>query len=64
MEIEPESRFYRSQRLKLHYVVWGDERKPAVLLIHGGRDHARNWDFVAPRLLDDYCAYAVDLRGA
>jgi len=61
--MEPETRYYSSQRLTLHYVVWGDERKPAVLLIHGGRDHARNWDFVAPGLLDEYCAYAVDLRG-
>ncbi len=25
---QPESRYYYSQRLKLHYVVWGDEGKP------------------------------------
>ena len=61
--MEPVSRFYMSQRLELHYVVWGDEQRPPVLLIHGGRDHARNWDAVAERLLDDYCVYAVDLRG-
>lgn len=61
--MEPESRWFVSQRLKLHYVVWGDEAKPPVLLIHGGRDHARNWDRVAERLADDYCLYAVDLRG-
>ena len=28
----------------------------------GGRDHARNWDRVAERLLDEFCIYAVDLR--
>lgn len=61
--MEPQSRFFISQRLTLHYVVWGDERRPPVLLIHGGRDHARNWDRVAERLLDAYCVYAVDLRG-
>lgn len=60
---EPESRWYTSQRLRLHYVVWGDERNPPVLLVHGGRDHARNWDFVARALLADYAVYAVDLRG-
>jgi pimeloyl-ACP methyl ester carboxylesterase len=47
----------------LHYVVWGEERKPPLLLIHGGRDHARNWDRVAEALLDAFCIYAPDLRG-
>jgi pimeloyl-ACP methyl ester carboxylesterase len=61
--MEPQSRFYTSQRLRLHYVVWGDEANPPLLLIHGGRDHARNWDRVAERLLDRYAVYAVDLRG-
>jgi len=62
--MEPESRYYYSQRLKLHYVVWGeDERKPPLLLIHGNRDHARNWDSVARRLIDRYTIYAPDLRG-
>ena len=34
-----------------------------MLLIHGGRDHARNWDLVAEALVDSYCLYAPDLRG-
>ncbi len=60
---QPESRYYDSQRLKLHYVVWGDEGKPPVILIHGGRDHCRNWDAVSLALLDRYTIYAPDLRG-
>lgn len=60
---EPVSRYYWSQRLKLHYVVWGNEASPPLLLIHGNRDHARTWDQVATRLKRDYCVYAVDLRG-
>jgi pimeloyl-ACP methyl ester carboxylesterase len=60
---EPQSRFYWSQRLKLHYVVWGDESNPPLLLIHGNRDHARTWDQVATRLLSRFCVYAPDLRG-
>ncbi|HZP57503.1 MAG TPA: alpha/beta hydrolase [Dehalococcoidia bacterium] len=63
MHEEPASRYYTSQRLKLHYAVWGDESRPPLLLIHGNRDHARTWDDVAVRLKDDYCVYAVDLRG-
>jgi pimeloyl-ACP methyl ester carboxylesterase len=61
--IEPESRFYTSQRLKLHYAVWGDGSKPPLVLIHGGRDHARNWDAVADALAGRYTLYAADLRG-
>jgi len=61
--LEPRSEFYESQRIKMHYVVWGDGEKPPMLLVHGGRDHSRNWDFVAERLIDDYTIYAPDLRG-
>jgi pimeloyl-ACP methyl ester carboxylesterase len=63
MSDEPVSRYYWSQRLKLHYVVWGNEADPPLLLIHGNRDHARTWDQVAKQLKDKYCVYAVDLRG-
>lgn len=63
MSDEPESRYYWSQRLKLHYAVWGNEANPPILLIHGNRDHARTWDHVAERLRDRWCVYAVDLRG-
>ncbi|OAI40437.1 hypothetical protein AYO38_01060 [bacterium SCGC AG-212-C10] len=59
----PENRTYLSQRLALNYVVWGDEAKPPLLLIHGTRDHARSWDRVAQQLTDRYCVYAPDLRG-
>jgi pimeloyl-ACP methyl ester carboxylesterase len=62
--MEPESRYYHSQRLKLHYVVWGEDgAKPPLLLIHGNRDHAHNWDKVAQRLVNHYTVYAPDLRG-
>lgn len=60
---EPRSEYYRTQRLRMHYAVWGDGEKPPMMLIHGGRDHCRNWDFVVPRLLDRYTLYAPDLRG-
>ncbi len=61
--IGPTSHYYYSQRLKLHYVDWGNTDKPLLLLIHGGRDHARNWDWVAGALRDDYHVIAPDLRG-
>jgi pimeloyl-ACP methyl ester carboxylesterase len=61
--VGPTSHYYYSQRLKLHYVDWGNINKPPMLLIHGGRDHARNWDWVALRLRADYHIIAPDLRG-
>ena len=61
--IGPVSSYYISQRLKLHYVDWGNEDKPPLLLVHGGRDHARSWDWVARALRDDYHVIAPDLRG-
>ncbi len=61
--IGPASSYYVSQRLKLHYVDWGNDEKPPLLLVHGGKDHARSWDFVAQALRDDYHVIAPDLRG-
>ena len=46
----PTSRIYFSQRLRLHYVDWGNPEAPPLLLVHGGRDHCRNWDWIAQRL--------------
>src|SRR6516165_4296014 len=59
----PASQHYISHRLRLHYVDWGNEGAPHLLLIHGGRDHCRNWDWVAERLMDRYHIVAPDLRG-
>ena len=59
----PTSRIFFSQRLRLHYVDWGNHDAPPLLLLHGGRDHCRNWDWVAGRLRKDWHIIAPDLRG-
>jgi pimeloyl-ACP methyl ester carboxylesterase len=61
--IGPASSYYVSQRLRLHYLDWGNENAPALLLLHGGRDHARSWDWVARDLRREYHVIAPDLRG-
>lgn len=61
--VGPVSSYYVSQRLKLHFVDWGNESKPPLLLIHGGKDHARSWDWVARALRRDFHVIAPDLRG-
>jgi pimeloyl-ACP methyl ester carboxylesterase len=59
----PISRSFISQRLRLHYADWGNEGAPPLILLHGGRDHCRNWDWVAHRLRNDWHVIAPDLRG-
>jgi len=59
----PTSHSFVSQRLRLHYVDWGNAEAPPLILLHGGRDHCRNWDWVARALRKDWHIIAPDLRG-
>lgn len=59
----PTSHSFISQRLRLHYLDWGNPDAPPLLLLHGGRDHARSWDWVARELQDDWHIIAPDWRG-
>lgn len=61
--LEPASRFYYSQGLRLHWADWGNNSAPPLLLLHGGRDHCRSWDAVAVALRDYYHVMALDWRG-
>ena len=58
----PTSHTYFSQRLRLHYVDWGNPEAPPMILIHGGRDLPQ-LDWVAEQFRDDYHIIAPDLRG-
>lgn len=59
----PVSRAWVSQRLRLHYVDWGNPAGSPVILLHGGRDHCRSWDRVAIALRERFHVIAPDLRG-
>ena len=59
----PTSRSYFSQRLKLHYLDWGDTSATPVLLIHGSQDHCHSWDWVSELLGKKYRLLVPDLRG-
>lgn len=62
-DIGPTSHSYVSQRLRLHYLDWGNPDAPMLILVHGGQDHARSWDRVARKLRNDWHVIAPDLRG-
>jgi len=47
----------------LNYFVWGDPRKPPIVLVHGGAAHAMWWSPLAPQLSQHYYVVAPDLSG-
>lgn len=59
----PTSHSFVSQRLKLRYVDWGNPSAPPLILLHGGRDHSRSWDWAAEALRAKWHVIAPDLRG-
>ena len=63
MAPRPTSHTYFSQRLKLHYLDWGNPDAKHVLLIHGVQDHSRNWDWTSEVLSEKYHVVVPDLRG-
>ena len=61
--LSPTSHFFTSLRTRLHYIDWGNRSAPTLILVHGGFDHARSWDWTARALARDYHVIAPDLRG-
>ena len=59
----PTSHTFFSQRLRLHYVDWGNPTKPPLVLLHGYTSHARSWDSFARAMAEQYRVYALDQRG-
>jgi pimeloyl-ACP methyl ester carboxylesterase len=61
--VQPVSRHFTSQSLNLHYLDWGNEGAPTLILQHGGFDHAHSMDWIARELAADWHVVAPDLRG-
>lgn len=59
----PTRHSFISQRQEISYVDWGNSGAPPLVLVHGGRDNARSWDWVADRLRDRFHVLAHDLAG-
>lgn len=54
---------FPSQRLTLSACAWGEAHNPLVILVHGGLDQKRSWDWTATLLAERYHVVAYDLRG-
>ena len=60
---KPQSQYLEVNRLRLHYLEWGDPIGRALLLLHGFMGHAHVWEPVAAALPSDYRIIALDQRG-
>lgn len=49
--------------IRLHYLDWGGEGLPSMVLLHGMRDSALSWDIFADTMKRDYRILALDSRG-
>ncbi|MBI2165297.1 MAG: alpha/beta hydrolase [Chloroflexi bacterium] len=60
---KPEEKDVIVDGLRLHYLDWGGEGQPYMLLLHGGGQTAHTWDDVAPALGGLHHVVALDQRG-
>ncbi|MEX2322258.1 MAG: alpha/beta hydrolase [Acidimicrobiia bacterium] len=48
---------------EVHFLEWGDQGDPGLVLVHGGAAHARWWSHLAPLFTHHYHVAALDLTG-
>lgn len=58
-----QDRFINVNGLRIHYLDWGNEGKPAFIMLHGIGRVAHSFDHLAPRFKNDYHVMAIDMRG-
>jgi len=62
-EIRAEDRFVKVNGMAFHYLDWGNDHLPPMLLLHGGAQNAHMWDFFSLVMRDHFHIVAVDQRG-
>lgn len=61
--VQPTDVMVTANGMNFHYLDWGNEGAPVMLLLHGLRGHCHSWDDVAARFCGDYHVMALDQRG-
>jgi esterase len=59
----PVDRFVTVNGLRLHYLDWGNDSKPPLVMVHGIGRVAHTFDHIAPSFTADYHVLALDMRG-
>jgi pimeloyl-ACP methyl ester carboxylesterase len=63
MTATPQDAFLSLNGFRLHYLDWGGEGQPTVLMVHGLTRQAHAFDGLAARLAGRYRCLAIDVRG-
>lgn len=63
VRIEPADKTVHVNGINLHYLDWGGDEQPPLVLLHGISLHAHYWDGFAVRMRDAFHVYALDQRG-
>ena len=61
--VQPTDVMITANGMNFHYLDWGNQGKPVMLLLHGLRGHCHAWDDVSARFCGDYQVLALDQRG-
>ncbi len=61
--VRPEDRWADLNGIRFHYLDWGNEQLPHLVLLHGGSLTAHTWDMASLLLRDRYHVVALDQRG-
>ena len=61
--VQPEDRYAKLNGINFHYLDWGNDHLPHVVLLHGGSLTAHTWDMASLLLRDRYHLVALDQRG-
>jgi esterase len=59
----PEDHDVQVEKMRLHYLDWGNKQLPPIVFLHGGALNAHTWDLCCLALRDDYHCIALDQRG-
>lgn len=62
-QVQPQDKTVSVNGLNLHYLDWGSEGQPPMVLLHGLRGHAHSWDDVSAAFCSNYHVMALDQRG-
>ncbi|MEE8370190.1 MAG: alpha/beta hydrolase [Dehalococcoidia bacterium] len=61
-DAQPEDKSLTMNGLRFHYLDWGKEGNPPLVLLHGGGQTCHMWDFFSLVFRDQYHIYALDQR--